>query len=122
MNMQTRRWWLALAVMALVAGRAYAGDQDFTLVNKTGVEIHALHVSPTSHDEWGKDILGKATLPSGASAEITFHPDAEAKFWDLRVEDEHGNAIVWKHLNLLKISKVTLHYNKESGEATADVE
>ena len=50
----------AVAGMALLAVSAVrAGDQDFTLVNKTGVEIHALHVAPHSSDEWGEDILGK---------------------------------------------------------------
>ena len=120
--MMTRRWWLAAAVTMLVAGWVQAAEQDFTLVNKTGVIIHALHVSPSAHDEWGKDILGKDTLASGEAVEIKFHPDTESKLWDLRVEDEHGHAIVWKKLNLLKISKVTLHYDHDSGSATATVE
>ena len=55
----------AVAGMALLATTvARAGDQDFTLVNKTGVEIHALHVAPHSQDEWGEDILGKARWPT----------------------------------------------------------
>ena len=36
--------------------------------------------------------------------------------------DSNSQAVGWKHLNLLKISKVTLHYNKETEAATADVE
>ena len=53
----------AVAGMALLATTAArAGDQDFTLVNKTGIEIHSLHVAPHSSDEWGEDILGKDTL------------------------------------------------------------
>ena len=53
----------AIAGMALVSVSAVrAGDQDFTLINKTGVEIHALHIAPHSSDEWGEDILGKDTL------------------------------------------------------------
>jgi hypothetical protein len=62
----------AVAGVALVAASAArAGDQDFTLVNKTGVEIHSLHVAPHSSDEWGEDILGKDTLANGDSLEIT---------------------------------------------------
>jgi len=50
----------AVAGMALLATTvARAGDQDFKLVNKTGVEIHALHVAPHSSNEWGEDILGR---------------------------------------------------------------
>lgn len=52
-------------IALLTASVARAGDQDFTLVNKTGIEIHSLHVAPHSSDEWGEDILGKDTLPNG---------------------------------------------------------
>jgi hypothetical protein len=38
----------------------------------------------------------------------------------LRIEDKGGNSIEWENLNLLKISKVTLHY--KDGKGTADVE
>jgi hypothetical protein len=99
---------------------AFAGDQDFVLVNKTGVEIHALHVSPADANKWGPDILGKDTLEDGQSVEIRFHEDEEADKWDLRIEDKDGHAIEWENLNLMKISKITLHYS--DGKATADVE
>lgn len=113
---------LSLAVLFVVAARGtvLAGDQDFTLVNATGVEIHALYVSPADKNEWGKDILGKDTLAPGQSAEIKFNPKEEAEEWDLRVEDSKGNSIEWTDLDLTEISKVTLNY--DDGKATADVE
>ena len=116
--------FLALSVVSLLLfvdrQNASAGDQDFTLVNKTGVEIHSLHVSPADADKWGPDILGKDTLEDGQSVEIKFHEDEEAEKWDLRVEDKDGHAIEWEDLNLTKINKVTLHY--ADGKATAEVE
>ena len=48
------------------------------------------------------------------------HPEEEAEKWDLKVADKEGNSIEWNDLNLLKIEKVTLHYN--DGKATAEVE
>jgi hypothetical protein len=112
----------AIAAVALFATHiaVLAGDQDFTLVNKTGVEIHNLHVSPADKESWGEDILGKDTLDDGESVHITFHPSEEAEKWDLRVADKAGTGITWEDLNLLKISKITLHYN--DGKATAEVE
>ncbi len=95
---------------------------DFEIVNKTGVEIHALHVSPSDKDAWGKDILGRATMANGAQGTINFSPTEKAELWDLRVEDEDGNAIEWTELDLTEISKLTLLYNKESGKATAKIE
>ncbi len=73
-----------------------AGDQDFTLVNKTGIEIHNLHVSPSDENDWGDDVLGKDTLADGESVKITFHPKEESAKWDLRVADKDGNAITWE--------------------------
>jgi hypothetical protein len=109
------------ALSLLVISVAFAqGKQDFTLVNSTDVEIHKLFVSPHSTDNWEEDVLGRDTLPSGESVEITFSPKEKAAKWDLKVEDKDGNSIEWENLNLLEISKVTLHY--KDGRAWADVE
>jgi len=96
--------------------------QDFTLVNETGVEIDKVFISPHDKDDWEEDILGKDTLPTGQSVDIKFHRDETAAEWDLRVEDKGGNAIEWENLNLLKISKATLHYDQGTKKATAEVE
>ena len=113
---------ICVSALLLLVNRntSYAGDQDFLLINKTGVEIHNLHVSPSDKEEWGGDILGKDTLGDGESAEIKFSPKEDSEKWDLRVADQEGNSIEWSDLNLLKISKVTLHYH--DGKATAEVE
>ncbi len=110
----------AVAGMALLAASAVrAGEQDFTLVNKTGVEIHALHIAPHSSDEWGDDILGKDTLSNGEKLDITFPARTRAKHWDLRVEDEKGNSLTWESIDLLEVSEVTLHF--KDGKAWADL-
>jgi hypothetical protein len=100
----------------------HGAAQDFTLVNETGVEIDKVYISPHEKDDWEEDILGKDTLPSGQSVHITFHREETAAEWDLRVEDKQGNAIEWENLNLLKISKLTLHYDQQTKKATADAE
>ena len=98
---------------------AEGGKQDFMLHNETGVEIHNLYVSPHGEDEWGEDILGRDTLASGQSVEITFSPKEKAANWDLKVTDQDGNSIEWENLNLMEISEVTLHFN--NGKGTAEV-
>jgi hypothetical protein len=107
------------AVLLFVVSAASAGEQDFTLHNNTGVEIHKLHISPHSSDEWGEDILGQDTLANGESVHIKFHRSETAAHWDLKVEDSEGHSIEWESLNLLEISEVTLHY--ADGKAWADV-
>ncbi len=112
---------LACAFSMLLAQSAFAqGKQDFTLVNKTSVEINSVYITPHSSDDWEDDILGQDTLPAGESVDIQFSRKEKAKMWDLRVEDTAGNSIEWENLNLLEISKVTLYY--KNGKAWAEVE
>lgn len=112
---------LAVVGMALLAAAAaVAGEQDFTVVNQTGVEIHKLFVAPHSSDDWGDDILGKDTLPDGETLDIEFGRHEKAAHWDLKIEDSEGHSVEWESLNLLEISKVTLHY--KDGKAWADTE
>jgi len=94
--------------------------QDFTLVNKTGVVIDKLFVSPADKDEWGEDILGQDQLADGATVDIKFHPKEKIENWDLKVQDTKGNSIEWHDLKLTEIQKVTLHY--ADGKGTAEVE
>lgn len=97
-----------------------AGAQDFSLINETGVEIDKVFIAPHSSDDWEEDILGQDTLPSGQKVDIKFHRAEKAALWDLRVEDSKENSIEWENLNLLEISKLTLHY--KDGKATAVAE
>ncbi|HMF57006.1 MAG TPA: hypothetical protein VK619_11750 [Pyrinomonadaceae bacterium] len=109
----------ALSMLLLPSVFAH-GKQDFTLVNATGVEINKVFISPHSTNNWEEDVLGRDTLADGESVDITFDRSETAAKWDLRVEDKQGNAIEWENLNLLQLSKVTLHY--KNGRAWADVE
>lgn len=93
------------------------GEQDFILVNKTGVEIYALYVTPHKSKTWGEDVLGIDTLYHNEYTTITFAPKTRSTYWDLRIEDDEGNYIEWYKFNLKQISKIQLFY--ENGEATA---
>ena len=108
-----------IAIFVTATAFANAGKQDFLLHNQTGVEIHSLHVSPHSTDDWEEDVLGKDTLPDGESVKITFDDRDKHVHWDLKVVDSKGNSIEWHDLNLIEISEVTLHY--KDGKAWADV-
>lgn len=94
------------------------GAQDFLLVNKTGIEIYSLYVTPHDSDDWGDDILGADTLAANEDLEITFSRKEKAKLWDLRIEDSSGNYIEWDNINLLKVSEVTLYYKNKKPTAT----
>ena len=113
---------LLLACLLVLAAfsSSYAGKQDFLLVNQTGVDIQEVYVAPHSSEEWAEDVMGKDMLVSGKSVKIHFERESKTKIWDLKVVDKAGKASVWENLNLLEISKVTLHL--DGSKATAEVE
>ena len=111
---------IAAAALILAASPAVmAGDQDFTLVNHTGVEIHKFYTSPHSSDDWQEDVLGKDTLEDGDTLDVEFPNREKATHWDIRVEDSKGNAITFTDINLKETSEVVLHY--KDGKAWADL-
>ena len=111
---------LAVLLSLFAVMPAIAGEQDFTLSNRTGVEIYELYVSPASVDDWQEDVLTVETLPDGEEVNISFSRDEEADFWDIRVVDGEGDAIDWPGMKLTEISKITLSF--ENGEPVASYE
>jgi hypothetical protein len=113
---------LAAAAAIAVAAPAFAGDQDFRLVNRTGYDIAEVYVSPSATNRWGKDVMGHDTLDDGESVNISFAHDAQACHWDMKVVYTDNDTAEWGDINLCKISKITIHWNRKTGETTADGE
>ena len=101
---------IALLLLLATAAPAFAGKQDFTLINQTGFDIHEVYIAPHGGEDWEEDVMGKSILVDGQSVAIKFAPTNKTKEWDLKVVNKDGRAIVWEKLNLLEISKGTLHY------------
>lgn len=115
-----KRIVFALILGMMFTGFAFAGDQDFTLVNRTGAEIAELYISPASTDEWGEDVLSVDTLAAGDKCHIRFSRDETAAFWDLMIVDYDGISIEWPSVKLTAISKITITI--ENGEPVASYE
>jgi hypothetical protein len=107
-------------LVALMMLTAYAGEQDFVLVNETGLTIDAFYCSPTTTNDWEEDVLGEDILADEGSVEIRFARDTEACQWDLMIVDEDGDKIVWANIDLCETAKITLFY--KDGKPTALIE
>lgn len=118
--MPTKKFILLACCFLLLVPYAQAGKQDFILINKTGFDIHEIYVSPHGSDDWQDDVLGHAVLPNDGTVKIKFERQIPGKEWDLKVVDKTGKGTTWEKLNLLEISKMTLHF--DNGKATAEVE
>ncbi|MGI4954501.1 MAG: hypothetical protein ACRYGM_22075 [Janthinobacterium lividum] len=104
----------AFAAPALTAP-AFAGEQDFKLVNKTGYQIDEVYVSTVNSKRWGNDVMGRGTLDEDAAVDITFNAPANACRWDLRVKYNDGDTAEWGNLNLCSIETVTLYWDRKNG-------
>jgi hypothetical protein len=101
---------------------AGALNLDFELVNKTGYAIKEIYVSPAAADVWQDNVLSKP-MADGQSLDITFDPEADATMWDMKIVwVDEGEDVQWKGFNLAETSKITLYYDADTDETTADVE
>ncbi len=116
-----RNWIFSTLILTLgIVFAAFAGQQDFVLVNQTGLTIDQFYCSPTTIQNWEEDVLGVDVLEDEASVEINFSRDEEACNWDLLIVDEEGDKIVWSNINLCEAARITLYY--ENGKPTAQIE
>lgn len=106
--------WFAAPVLAQEA------KQDFTLVNKTGYELKAVYVGPSTSDDWGDDIMGQDVLADGQAVNIHFQPKVKACKWDLKViYTEDNSKAVWTDIDLCNVGKITIFYDKDKDKTTA---
>lgn len=104
-----KRLVLAAAVAACAfATAAFAGQQDFVIVNNTGQAILTLNVSPATEDSWGPDILGTDILAAGERGEVSFDNEEERCDWDIRVTYEDGDTGDWRGIDLCETAVVEL--------------
>ena len=113
---------LVAAALACFASPAFAADQDFKLVNKTGYQIDEVYVSGVNNKNWGNDIMGRGTLDADAAVDITFNAPSNACRWDLMVKYNDGDTAQWNNLNLCNISTVTLYWDRKNQVSRAVTE
>jgi hypothetical protein len=109
----------AILAIAVTSPLAAQSKLDFTLVNKTGLTIDYIYVSPTNDNEWGEDVMGRDVLEHGESVDIVFSRSEKSCMWDLKIKDADGDEVSWSNLDLCQASHITLNY--EGGRPTATI-
>jgi len=110
---------LFAAALFLTHGAALAGQQDFTIVNKTGYPLKHIFVSESKSNSWDEDVLGRDILNDGEEFELSFGKAEKTCKWDMKVAYDDGETAVWENLDLCQISKLTLKWNKNTGVTSA---
>ncbi|MDA8445507.1 hypothetical protein [Paracidovorax valerianellae] len=112
---------LVLGCLAL-SGASFAADADFTLVNRTGYALNEVYISPTKMDKWGSDRLGRNQLVNGASRKFKFG-DTKHCVQDIKVVfTDDSSEVEWEGFNLCELDKITLKYNRKTGDVSAETE
>lgn len=113
-----KQFLLALAASAL-ATAAYAGDADFTLVNRTGYDIREVYISPARSNNWGRDRMGDGMLENGKSKRFSFTERAACKQDIQVVFDDDNSKVTWENIDLCELDKITIRYNRSTKEVSA---
>lgn len=112
----------ASAAMLMTPVAAFAGNADFTLVNRTGYPIGQVYLAPANQKSWGPDRLGRKVLDHGQSKLITFSDKANC-LQDIQIVfDDDGSVVEWEDFDLCTLNKIILRYNRKSDIVSADVE
>lgn len=84
---------LACALWALGTTAAQAEDLEFTLINKTGVDMTAFHVSHSGTSQWEENLFGGDYLPPGNEITVTIADGRTTCIYDIRAEFRDGDAV-----------------------------
>ena len=110
MSKSLRVFILTVALMLLANAPAFAGVQDFVLVNNTGSTIYNVYCSPSGSNSWEEDILGDTgTIAPGASATIRFAPNENVQYWDLLVVFDNGVQYPFAEIDLFSVAEITVN-------------
>lgn len=102
---------VAVIFSATVASTAFAGRQDFTLVNYTGRDIVNVYIAPSNTFYWDDDILDVGVLYNTDSVHIHFSRKERDRYWDMMAIFSDGNEWVWEDIDLFTVSEITLRFD-----------
>ncbi len=116
---------LAMTAFALTLGTAglvQAAQQDFTLVNRTGYTVSEVYVSGANARSWQEDVLGDDTLDNGQHVNIHFERGARGCIYDLKVVYSDGDTAQWGRIDLCKVRRISIYYDRKAGTTRAVTE
>ena len=86
-----------------------AQNQDFSMVNNTGMILIDVFISPSSADNWGPDVIPKDMILDGETFNFTFTGvDPEHCSWDIMFTADDGVKYYMKGVDLCTITTITL--------------
>ena len=84
-------------------------NQDFQMVNNTGMILIDVFISPSDAADWGPDVIPKDLILDGESFNFTFADvNADKCLWDIKFTAESGVEYTMTGVNLCELTTITL--------------
>jgi len=106
-------------LFAMLAGTStFAADErNVYVINGTGYGIKFLGFNTPDDDEWDDNELGdNAVLPNANGVYVKFNGEDDGCVWNIRISwaDPGYSDVMWRDVDLCKISEITLKYNRDT--------
>jgi hypothetical protein len=103
----------ALLALALVSGAIAEDARNVNIVNETGYGIKFLGFNNPGDDDWSDNELG-SVLRNRGSGYVKLNTADDGCVWNLKIEwaDPGYPDVLWKDVDLCKISTLRLRYNR----------
>ena len=90
---------------------------NFWFLNNTGKTVQNFYVSPHSAQNWGSDVLGRATLPSDVGVVIVFPEDVHHVCnEDFKLVFDDGSSVVYQQgMNVCQLHAVQFNATNADG-------
>jgi hypothetical protein len=112
----------AIAAVCLSPEVRAQGRQDFSMVNRTGYQIDQIYIGPSSSTSWGPDLLGRNVLANGRTFDVRFPNRSSECLWDIKLVYNDGDQSELRQANLCRISRITLHWDRQRNNTRFVVE
>jgi hypothetical protein len=101
--------------VSIAFGAMAADMRDVKVVNGTGYGVKFLGFNNPGDDDWSDNELGDV-LANGASVLVKFNTADEGCVWNFKIDwaDPGYPGVLWKDVDLCRISVLTLRYDRKT--------
>ncbi|MEJ2535612.1 MAG: hypothetical protein P8048_00885 [Calditrichia bacterium] len=102
-------------------GTGFAQNEvHFTLVNKTGLNLIDIYISPAGQNQWGEDLF-LGTFNNFEAKDFTVKTKEKVCLYDLKAVKLDSTELIFKNINLCKMLIVTLLYEFNEPRVVQDL-
>jgi len=119
---QMKKYLIFLIIWIFVqAGTGFAQNEvHFTLVNKTGLNLIDIYISPAGQNQWGEDLF-LGTFNNFEAKDFTVKTKEKVCLYDLKAVKLDSTELIFKNINLCKMLIVTLLYEFNEPRVVQDL-